>query len=180
MKIAVGSNNPVKIKAVRSVVVRVWPEAEIVPVTVNSGVPAMPMSDADCLAGARNRARAALAATAASLGLGLEGGVNLEPAGLMLLGWAVALDGNGREGLGGAARLPLPEAIAQRVLAGSELGPVMDELLGQENVKQQGGAVGALTAGLVLRRETFAVAVAYALAPFVTPRFYGEWPAAAL
>ena len=179
MKIAIGSNNPVKIEAVRSVVVRVWPEAEIIPVQVTSGVPAMPMSDAECLAGARNRARAAQTAVNAALGLGLEGGVNPEPAGLMLLGWAVAVDSQGREGLGGGARLPLPAAIARRVLAGSELGPVMDELLGQENVKQKGGAVGALTAGLVLRKDTFAQAVAYALAPFVTPRFYGHWPAGA-
>ncbi|MGD8807731.1 MAG: inosine/xanthosine triphosphatase [Chloroflexota bacterium] len=177
MKIAVGSNNPVKIEAVRSVVARVWPQAEIIPVKVASGVPAMPMSDADCLAGARNRARAAQAVTQASLGLGLEGGVNPEPAGLMLLGWVVAVDGQGREGVGGGARLPLPSSIARRVLAGAELGPVMDEILGQKNVKQKGGAVGALTAGLVLREDTFALAVAYALAPFVSPRFYGPWPA---
>ncbi|MFN2223058.1 MAG: inosine/xanthosine triphosphatase, partial [Candidatus Promineifilaceae bacterium] len=169
MKIAVGSNNPVKIEAVRSVVARVWPQAEIIPVKVASGVPAMPMSDADCLAGARNRARAAQAVTQASLGLGLEGGVNPEPAGLMLLGWVVAVDGQGREGVGGGARLPLPSSIARRVLAGAELGPVMDEILGQKNVKQKGGAVGALTAGLVLREDTFALAVAYALAPFVSP-----------
>jgi non-canonical (house-cleaning) NTP pyrophosphatase len=48
----------------------------------------------------------------------------------------------------------------------------MDELLGEENVKQKGGAVGALTAGLVPRSDTFAVAVAYALAPFVASKFY--------
>lgn len=179
MKVAVGSNNPVKIEAVRSVVARVWPRAEIIPVRVASGVPAMPMSDADCLAGARNRARAARAVARATLGLGLEGGVNQEPAGLMLLGWVAAVDGQGREGVGGGARLPLPAAIAQRVLGGAELGSVMDELLGQENVKQKGGAVGALTAGLVLRKDTFALAVAYALAPFVSPRFYGQWPTGA-
>jgi inosine/xanthosine triphosphatase len=176
MRIAVGSTNPVKIKAVRSVVERVWPAAEIIPLAVASGVPAMPMSDADCLAGARNRARAAQRAADATLGIGLEGGVNQEAAGLMLLGWVAVMDGHGREGVGGGARLPLPSPIAQRVLAGAELGPVMDELLGQNNVKQKGGAVGALTAGLVLRRETFALAVAYALAPFVSPRFYGDWP----
>jgi non-canonical (house-cleaning) NTP pyrophosphatase len=89
----------------------------------------------------------------------------------------VAVDGQGREGVGGGARLPLPSSIARRVLAGAELGPVMDEILGQKNVKQKGGAVGALTAGLVLREDTFALAVAYALAPFVSPRFYGPWPA---
>jgi inosine/xanthosine triphosphatase len=177
MKIAIGSTNPVKIAAVRSVVHRVWPEAAVISLAVAPGVPAMPMSDADCLTGARNRARAAQAAAGATLGIGLEGGVNPEPAGLMLLGWVVAVDGHGREGVGGGARLPLPAPIAERVLAGAELGPVMDELLGQRNVKQMGGAVGALTSGLVLREETFAVAVAYALAPFVSPRFYGDWPA---
>lgn len=175
MRIAVGSTNPVKIAAVQSVVERVWPKAEVANLEVPSGVPAMPMNDADCLAGARNRARAARAATNAALGIGLEGGVNLEPAGLMLLGWVAAVDENGREGVGGGARLLLPAHIADRVLAGAELGPVMDELMGQQNVKQKGGAVGALTAGLVLRQETFAVAVAYALAPFVSPDFYGRW-----
>ncbi|HSG16255.1 MAG TPA: inosine/xanthosine triphosphatase [Anaerolineae bacterium] len=175
MKIAVGSTNPVKIAAVHSVVERVWPEAEVASLAVPSGVSAMPMSDADCLAGARYRARAVQAATGATLGLGLEGGVNPESAGLMLLGWVAVVDEDGREGVGGGARLPLPSSIAERVLAGAELGPVMDALMGQQNVKQKGGAVGALTAGLVLRQETFAVAVAYALAPFVSPDFYGPW-----
>jgi inosine/xanthosine triphosphatase len=174
MKIAVGSKNPVKIEAVRLVVARVWPEADIVPLAVPSGVAAMPMSDADCLAGARNRAKAAQAMANASLGVGLEGGVNPEPAGLMLLGWVAVVDGRGRQGVGGGARLPLPAGIAGQVLAGAELGPLMDELLGQEDVKRKGGAVGALTGGLVLRTDAFAMAVAYALAPFVSPRFYDE------
>lgn len=173
MLIAIGSTNPVKIEAVRTVVERVWPDAQLVPVDVPSHVDAMPMSDAECLAGARNRARQARQATSSDLGIGLEGGVNCDPIGLVLSGWVVVVDGDGREGIGGSARLPLPESIAKRVLAGEELGPVMDELLGEINVKQKGGAVGALTGGLVLRAETFAVAVAYALAPFVSPHFYG-------
>lgn len=171
-KIAVGSTNPVKVDAVRTIIERAWPGAEVFPVEVDPGVSAMPMSDAECIAGARNRANQALLLPGAELGVGLEGGVNQDPDGLMLLGWVVVVDGDGREGVGGGARLPLPAHIARRVLLGEELGPLMDELLGQTNVKQRGGAVGALTNGLVLRRETFAVAVAYALAPFVTPQFY--------
>lgn len=171
-KIAVGSTNPVKIDAVQSVIQHIWPSTELLPVDVTSGVNVMPMSAAECLAGARNRARAARRATGASLAIGLEGGVNPEPTGLMLLGWVVAEDDIGREGIGGAARLPLPDYIAKRILEGEELGPLMDQLLGQNNVKQKGGAVGALTGGLVLRKETFAIAVAYALAPFVSPDFY--------
>lgn len=134
----------------------------------------MPMSDAECLIGARNRARQARQMADADLGFGLEGGVNLEPAGLMLFGWVAVLAADGREGIGCTARLPLPKAIAQRVLGGEELGPVMDDLLGQHNTRQKGGAVGALTAGLVLRQETFAIAVAYALSPFVAPQFFSD------
>ncbi len=172
MKIAVGSANPAKVAAVRSIIERVWPVAELVSMDVSSGVGVMPKSDAECLAGARNRARAAQREVDADIGIGLEGGVNQDPDGLMLLGWVVAVDANGREGVGGGARLPLPVTIAKRVNAGEELGPIMDELLDETNTKQKGGAVGALTSGLVMRSETFAIAVAYALAPFVSPHFY--------
>ena len=81
---------------------------------------------------------------------------------------------DGRTGFGGGGRLPLPEPIAQRILAGQELGDIMDELLNDHNTKQKGGAVGALTKGLVLREETFALAVAYALGPFLAPELYRE------
>jgi inosine/xanthosine triphosphatase len=172
MKIAVGSTNPVKVAAVQTTIERAWPGAEVVAVSVVSGVTAMPMSDAECIEGARNRATAARQQGMADLGVGLEGGVHLDVMGLMLVGWVVVNDGSGREGIGASGRLPLPLAIARRVTAGEELGPLMDELLGVANVKQKGGAVGALTAGLVQREEAFAMAVAYALAPFVSPQFY--------
>ncbi|MEJ2747126.1 MAG: inosine/xanthosine triphosphatase [Anaerolineae bacterium] len=172
MKIAVGSTNPVKVEAVRTMVQRVWPDVVVTAVSVPSGVSAMPMTDEEALTGARNRAQAARLALQADLGIGLEGGVHPEPFGLTLHGWVVVVDGNGREGIGGGARIPLPQAIAQRVRHGEELGDVMDDVLNDHNVKQKGGAVGALTAGLVLRQETFAIAVAYALSPFIVPELH--------
>jgi len=174
VKIAVGSTNPVKVTAVRRTVTRVWPEAVITAVSVPTGVSEMPMTDAETIAGARNRAAAARSQTGADMGIGLEGGVHPHGAGLILHGWVVVVDKNGREGIGGAARLPLPQAIADRILAGEELGPVMDDILNDHNTRQKGGAIGALTNGLVLRGESFALAVAYALAPFVSPALYGE------
>lgn len=171
-KIVVGSTNRAKLTAVRSTIQRVWPDAEIVGVDVDTGVSVMPMSDDECLAGARNRAEAALAALDADLGIGLEGGVQAGTPGLMLMGWVVIVDGNGRVGTGGCARIPLPEAIAMRVLTGEELGPVMDDVLNEHDTRQRGGAVGALTDELVLRGDAFAQAVAYALAPFVASHLY--------
>ncbi|MBK8987509.1 MAG: inosine/xanthosine triphosphatase [Chloroflexi bacterium] len=174
MRIAVGSTNPVKVTAVQTIVSQLWPEAVVTAVSVATGVSHMPLNDDETITGARNRARAARAAVNADLGFGLEGGVHPDPIGLVLQGWVVVTDGNGREGIGGAGRLRLPAGLASRVLAGEELGPVMDELLGEANVKAKGGAVGALTGGLVPRAQAFALGVAYALAPFVAPEFYDE------
>lgn len=172
MKIAVGSTNPTKVAAVKAIVTQIWPEAEIIALAVLSGVSEMPMSDGETITGARNRAHTARQTANADLGIGLEGGVHVDPLGLLLQGWVVVTDGNGREGVGAAGRLPLPPLIADRILAGEELGPVMDDLLGESNVKAKGGAVGALTGGLVPRDLAFSLGVGYALAPFVAPEFY--------
>lgn len=174
MRIAVGSTNPAKIAAVRAAVSRVWPDAQLVPVAVDSGVPAMPMSDADCLAGARNRARSARNKADAAYGVGMEGGVQEDSAGFLLVGWAVVVDAEGHEGMGGTPRLQLPPVIARRVLAGEELGLVMDDLLGEHKSNHRGGAIGALTAGLVTRSQAFTMAISFALAPFVSQDFYRE------
>jgi inosine/xanthosine triphosphatase len=170
--IAVGSTNPAKLQAVRLSVRRAWPAAVVSGVAVPTGVSTMPFSDAECIAGARRRAREARRAQDALLGIGLEGGANEEPAGLMLLGWVVVEHADGREGLAATARLPLPSKIADPLRAGAELGPLMDRLLGEARSNHRGGAIGALTAGLVPRPAAFAMAVSYALAPFLAPRFY--------
>ena len=172
-KIAVGTTNPAKIEAVTQKIHLQWPDCEIVPVSVPSGVSEMPMSDGECIEGAKNRAQASLKATGADLGVGLEGGVMLMDEGMMLVGWVAIIDRNGQVGLGSSARIPLPEFIAQRVRSGEELGPVMDTVVNETNTKHRGGASGILSGGLTKRSESFATAVAYALSPFVVPQFYG-------
>ena len=174
MKVAVGSINPAKLEAVRAAILRVWPQAEVQGVEVPSGVSEMPMSDAECLVGARNRALAARQAIAADLGVGLEGGVQRDGSMLLLVGWVALNAADGREGLAGTARLPLPQAIAARVAAGEQLGLVMDDLLDEHKSNYRGGAVGALTGGLVMRADAFAMAVSYALGPFVAGELYGR------
>ena len=73
MKVAVGSTNPVKVAAARSVIERVWPGATIASVVVPSGVRPMPLSDAECIEGAKNRAVAAQQVAMADLGIGIDG-----------------------------------------------------------------------------------------------------------
>jgi inosine/xanthosine triphosphatase len=174
--VVVGSTNPVKVAAVRAVILRVAPLAQVTGVAVSSGVPDQPMGDDETQRGARTRAQAALAASEAALALGVEGGVVPLPDGrLRTCAWAVAVDRAGREGVGGSLAMPLPAAVAVRVCAGEELGVAMDVVARTSGTKVGRGAVGLLTAGLLDRQGAYEPLVTYALAPWLAPALYPEW-----
>jgi inosine/xanthosine triphosphatase len=168
-RVAVGSTNPVKVGAARTMVQRLAPGAEVVGIAVPSGVPDQPWGDEETTRGAMARARAARSAHDADLGIGIEGGVVAEAdGGVRSCAWAAVVGRDGREGIGGSLALRLSDRVAQLVRDGVELGPAMDALTGQHNVKQGVGAVGILTAGLVTRQQAYEVLVAYALVPFLS------------
>ncbi|WP_458207198.1 inosine/xanthosine triphosphatase [Haladaptatus sp. NG-SE-30] len=166
MRVGVGSRNPVKVAAVEAVLDG-HIDARVEPVTVESGVAEQPFGERETVAGAENRARKA--ASDRDLGVGLEGGVSDVPGtdGLYLIMWAAVTDGE-TVGRGSGPRLCLPESVARRIRDGEELGPVMDDVLGESDVAKKQGAAGALTDGIIDRQEALEHAVAGALAPFVT------------
>jgi len=175
MIIAIGSTNRAKVKAVRTAVEGVWPDAELVPVDVPSGVRAMPMSADEGRRGAIERARCALVlAPAADLAIGLEGAAQEEDGTLYLMNWVAVLDRSGKQSLANGGSMPLPKAIASELRAGGELGPIMDRLTGEQDTKHSLGAAGILTRGIVPRDLTFRVGVGLALAPFLRPDLYDE------
>jgi inosine/xanthosine triphosphatase len=172
-KVAVGSQNPVKLTAVSLALRQLTHQPiNVQGVDVPTGVSTMPRSLDECVAGAQHRAIAAREAIDAPLGLGLEGGVEPTAYGLFLVGWVAAVDAHGRVHLGSSGRIQLPEPIAQPVLDGAELGPVMDALVGRDKTNHQEGAIGILTGGLVVREQMFTTAVLLALAPFLTPYWH--------
>ncbi len=169
-RIAVGSTNPVKIGAVRAVVARIAPHVVVEAFAVPSSVGDQPVGDEETIRGALARARGALAAGGADLGIGIEGGVVDEPAGgLRTCAWAAVAAPDGRTGVGGSLAMSLPPAVAAAVRSGLELGHAMDRLTGEHDTKRGAGAVGILTGGLVDRQAAYEPLVAYALAPFLTP-----------
>ena len=169
-----GSTNPAKLEAVHRALARLAPGCAIVPVAVPSGVAAQPVGDAETRAGASERARAALAASAADVGIGLEGGVIFEDDAPWLVSWVAVLDGHGVLGEASGLRMPLPPSTAERLRAGAELGDVIDALFDVHLSKQATGAIGLLTAGAVSRTDAFADLVAMACAPFLRPDLYGR------
>jgi inosine/xanthosine triphosphatase len=172
--VLVGSANPVKIAAVTAVIQRVWPSCQVRGIAAESGVPAQPFGDAETQRGALSRARAGiLADDEADLGVGLEGGVVLEPNGSMrTCAWAAITDRRGVEGFGGSLAIPLPPQVAERIRAGEELGHAMDAVAQATGTKFGRGAVGILTAGLIDRQRAYEPLVTYALAPWLAPDYF--------
>ncbi|WP_348612086.1 inosine/xanthosine triphosphatase [Halobaculum rarum] len=174
MRIGVGSGNPVKREATERAVAGAGDfgdEAVVEACPVPSGVAEQPFGHDETRTGAMNRANAVLDKDpeAYDLGVGIEGGVAEYEGrdGLFLVMWAAVGDGE-RVGFGAGPSLALPDVIAARVRDGEELGPVMDDVLGESDVAKNQGAAGALTGGRVDRTDALRTAVAGALGPFVT------------
>lgn len=178
IQVAVGSKNPVKLAAVRSALEIAGVEAEVIGVAVASDVPEQPIGHAETMRGAVTRARNACTAGDAAWGVGMEAGVEFDDAGQ---GWlysvTVIATADGRVSHSQSGMLLLPPAVAARVRAGEELGPVMDEVTGVANSKQKLGAIGFLTGGVVRREDSFREAFGRALAPLLRPELYHSHPA---
>jgi inosine/xanthosine triphosphatase len=172
--VVVGSENPVKCRAVAAVFARWHGRAAVVPARVASGVPDQPWGDAETQAGALARARAALASDAAAdFGVGLEGGVVREPDGsVRTCAWAAVVDRAGQTGLGGSLALPLPPAVIALLDCGVELGHAMDQVAQTSGTKTGRGAVGLLTAALIDRQAAYEPLVTYALSRWLAPSFW--------
>ncbi len=169
---AIGSTNPAKIEAVRVVLARLAPGCALEAVDAPSGVAPQPVGDQATRDGARNRARAALAATGAEVAFGLEGGVVHEPPLVWLVSWVAAIAADGQSGDASGLRMALPKTVAARLATGDELGTVIDDLFAVRASKQHAGAIGLLTEGFVSRTEAFADLVAMACAPLLRPDLY--------
>jgi inosine/xanthosine triphosphatase len=176
MRIAVGSTSDSKLRTARAVFARIDPAFEIAAVPVESVVPAQPIGDAETIRGALHRAAESRARTDADYGVGIEGGVHQDEWGVWMVAWVAVVNRQGREGLGCGLRLRLPRWMAERALAGEEIGDIVDSLLGHVEAHEVLGAVGLLTRGLVDRQAALEQALIAALAPFLTPRHYDSAP----
>lgn len=165
----VGSQNPVKRRAVQSAVTDYDVSVESVP--VDSGVADQPWGRAETIDGAKQRAHNALATGEGTHGVGLEGGVRSfdDVDGLYLIMWAAVTDGDRTE-LGAGPQLRLPNGVAAPIRAGRELGPVLAEIVGRPRLKEQDGAAGVLSDGIITRSSALEHAVATPLG-----RFLGAW-----
>ena len=178
MLIVVASTSPAKVDAVRRSVERIaavdpsFSKATLRTLDVTGVSPRMPMTDKETLEGARLRAStAARSVNSPFIAIGLEGGLSADPL-PTLTSWAAATDGE-RWGYGAGGRIVLPDAVMSQVIAGRELGDVIDEMAGAQ-IRGTRGAWGWLTRDLVGRRQALLTATLAALAPFYNAALYRD------
>ncbi len=174
-KLVVASKNPVKIAAVREGFARMFPAETFLldGVSVLSGVSDQPMSDAETLEGAWNRAhRAASAAPDTDFWIGIEGGVEDKAGELEAFAWVVIKSREGKIGKGRSSAFFLPQKVAELIRQGKELGEADDIVFARTNSKQENGAVGLLTRNAIDRTHYYTDAVILALIPFANPDLY--------
>lgn len=174
MKVAIGSENPVKIECVKLAFQAAWPDKtfEFVSYKTDSGVSAQPMSDAESIKGAIARAQQALSGHDADYGVGLEGGLQKIGEIYYDSGWIVIIDRQHRRGIGSTAKFPIPEKCMKMILDGKELGDAIDILFKEDNMKQKRGFFGGMTNNLITRTSAYKDAVIVALSRFLHPELF--------
>lgn len=176
MHLFVGSTNPVKINAVTTASSETWPDVQVMGFDVPSGIAAQPRTDLETRTGARNRALAALdegvsflkkdqkrIRSQEVLGVGLEGGVFEQDGEVWSTVWAAVVDMDGVFYESNGARFKVPALIAEPILAGEEMGPIVNKLFGGTDVRRTNGAIGVITNNFVDRTEEYGAIAKMAL-----------------
>ncbi|EKE74983.1 inosine/xanthosine triphosphatase [Gallaecimonas xiamenensis] len=173
--VVVGSTNPVKVAAAQSALAPFFPDAQVKArgIKAPSGVPDQPMTAADTRLGAINRVAYCRAQEQADFYVAMEGGVDLLEDGPATFAYVV-IDNGQQQSVGRSASLPLPKVLFDGLMAGEELGPLIDKLFGTDNIKQKGGAIGLFTRHQATRESTYTQALTLAMAPFLNPSLFAE------
>ncbi len=173
LEVTVGSENPVKIDAVRDVLSRYYESLQVRGAAVGSGVSEQPHG-ADVLRGAIARAKAALGE--GDLGIGIEAGVfQLDEVGATMdVQYCAVVDALGWITVGHGPGFAYPPEVVADLERGATVSEAMERLAGIEDIGRGGGAIGYLTDGGLDRRELTAAAVMAAFVPRVRLDLYGR------
>ncbi|HPN39885.1 MAG TPA: inosine/xanthosine triphosphatase [Melioribacteraceae bacterium] len=174
MNILVGSLNPVKIESVKTAFSKYFDNITVKGINVKSNVPNQPINK-QTFEGAKNRClelinNSKVNSLIIDYYVGIEGGIS-ELHGIWFSYGCVCIASNDNKfSFGTSPLFMLPNFVVERLLKGEELGSVMDELYDHKNSKQNLGAIGFLTKGVMNRTELYTSGVITALIPFIN-----EW-----
>jgi inosine/xanthosine triphosphatase len=178
--VAVGSENPVKISAVKNVMQKLLGNVKIYGVKVSSGAPPQPVGLSQTLKGAQNRAeKALLKVNNADLGVGIEAGiidvVLSKETRYLDFQYCVIVDKEGRKTFGAGPGFEYPPIVTRKVIEENiEVGEVMEKITGIKKLGEKIGAIGYLSHGLINRTKLTEFSVIMAMLPRINTKLYSN------
>lgn len=172
-KVVVGTENEVKMNAVKNVFSRVFPKIEVLRFRVESKVPIQPFNS-DVVKGAINRAKGAIEKADADFGVGVEAGLiwNRSLRRYFDVQYCAIVDCEGEITVGHGSGFMYPEEVIESVKRGESVGEVMSRIAGIEELGKKKGAIGFLSNDLIDRTTLTEQAVLMALIPRLHRELY--------
>lgn len=174
MIVAVGTENPAKVKGIKDAFSRYFYDAKFRSIDSSLVAKAQPKGLEEMVAGATARAKFALSKVGGDFGVGVE-------AGIFTIGdvyfdnqVAAMVDMTGKVSLGHSAGYMLPRGAMEKLFRdGRELERWAEEVSGIREVGDKGGLVKYLTKGKMTRTELSEQCVITALIPWLHRGVYG-------
>jgi inosine/xanthosine triphosphatase len=173
LNVVVGSKNPVKLNATRNILGRIYGDIKVSSVNVDSGIPDQPFGLDQTVKGAVNRAKNAFSEEF-DLSVGIESGLIMVPetlTGYIDLQWCAIYDGKNIT-IGASSGFEYPPSVIKEVLNGVEVGDVMDNVTGVNDLGQKKGAVSYLSRDMLNRTENTEECVLTAMIPRMNDNIY--------
>lgn len=175
LQVAVGSKNPVKLRATRNVFRALVGRVRVIGVKVEKPF-AQPLNQAQIIEGAVSRAEQALRAGSYDFGVGIEAGLVPVPrtrSGFVDVQWCVILDREGNFTLGHGSGFEYPLDVTDEVIVRKrEVSEAMERLSGIERIGERMGAIGYLSRGRLTRTRLTEQAVFMAMLPRLMADLY--------
>ena len=164
VRVALGSENPVKARGVREAYEYMGICAEVATYRVE-GLPPQPVGLAETLRLAELRARRAAEALGLSEGVGVEAGF-VEGGGRCFVVNAACVVRGGESSCGLGPSFEVPCSAVERSLEAGELDALVERLTGVRDVGSAQGLIGLATGNRVVRADLVRMAVIMALSGF--------------
>src|SRR2546428_3015575 len=173
LRVRVGTDNPVKVRAVRRVMAGLSLRARVQGVRVRTDVPEQPFGD-EALAGAVNRAKAAIGT--GDFGVGIEAGLVWSSmiSDYFDVQYAAIVDRAGHVTVGHGPGFTHPTRVLESVKAGRSVGEAMARVTGIRDIGSKEGAIGYLTERRLDRDALTESAVLMAMVPRIRRELYGR------
>ncbi|TFF96727.1 MAG: inosine/xanthosine triphosphatase [Promethearchaeota archaeon] len=186
MYVCIGSKNPVKIKAVENAFKHYYEKVYFFNIKANSKVSDQPIGLDVILKGAYNRALAALRYLETQekieindnkvFGVGIEAGLVRVPmarTSFMDFQFCIIMDEKREITIGSGIGFEYPEQVIKTLVSKkTEIGTIMGNISGNENLKKEGGAISFLSKNVIKRENILEEAVICALLPRINKLFY--------